>query len=170
MKNIKLIVLDVDGTLTDGSIHIDNLGNEIKTFNVKDGMGIAQAIKNGIECVIITGRKSNIVKMRAEELGIKYVYQGIHNKKQQLEYILKDLKIDFKNTAYIGDDINDLEVMKLVGFSGCPSDSVEEIKEISDFISIYNGGKGAVREIIEYILKKEKLWTHIVSKYEGLAQ
>ncbi|WP_394866656.1 KdsC family phosphatase [Paraclostridium bifermentans] len=170
MKNIKLIVLDVDGTLTDGSIQIDNLGNEIKSFNVKDGMGIAQAIKHGVGCAIITGRNSKIVEKRSKELGIEHVYQGIYNKKNQLELILNDLNISFQNVAYIGDDINDLEAMKLVEFSGCPNDSADEVKKSVDFISKYGGGKGAVREIIEYILKKQNLWGEIVNKYEGVAQ
>lgn len=170
MKDIKLIVLDVDGTLTDGKIYIDSSGNEIKAFNVKDGMAIAQAIKHGIDCAIITGRNSEIVNKRASELGIKHVYQGIHNKKQQLEFILNDLNISKDNCAYIGDDINDLEVMKEVKFSACPSDAVVEIKECSDFISKYNGGNGAVRDIIEYILKKQELWNYIIIKYKGIAQ
>lgn len=170
MKNIKLIVLDVDGTLTDGKIYIDSLGNEIKAFNVKDGMAIAQAIKNGIECAIITGRTSEIVNKRADELGIKHVYQGIHNKKEQLDFILKDLDINYTNCAYIGDDINDLEVMKQVKFSACPSDAAIEVILCSDFVSRYSGGNGAVRDVIEYILKKQELWNDIITRYHGIAQ
>lgn len=170
MKDIKLIVLDVDGTLTDGKIYIDSLGNEIKAFNVKDGMAIAQAIKYGIDCAIITGRNSEIVNKRANELGIKHIYQGIHNKKEQLDFILNDLNLDYSNCAYIGDDINDLEVMKQVKFSACPNDAAIEIIECSDYISRYNGGDGAVRDIIERILKKQELWNKIITKYKGIAQ
>lgn len=170
MNDIKLIVLDVDGTLTDGKIYIDSLGNEMKAFNVKDGMAIAQAIKYGIDCAIITGRNSEIVNKRAKELGIKHVYQGIHNKKDQLSFILEDLKININNCAYIGDDINDLDVMKRVGFSACPNDAVNEIIKCSDFISRYSGGNGAVREIIEHILKQQGFWNEVINKYEGIAQ
>lgn len=170
MKDIKLIVLDVDGTLTDGKIYIDNLGNEMKSFNVKDGMAIAQAIKNKVDCAIVTGRNSEIVKKRSEELGIKHVYQGIQNKKEQLKFIINDLNINFENCAYIGDDINDLEVMSLVGFSACPNDAAYEVISNSDFISRYNGGNGAVREIIEHILKSKEIWNKIVENYSGGAQ
>lgn len=170
MRDIKLIVLDVDGTLTDGKIYIDNLGNEMKSFNVKDGMAIAQAIKNKVDCAIVTGRSSEIVKKRAEELGIKHVYQGIQNKKEQLKFIINDLNIEVENCAYIGDDINDLEVMSLVGFSACPNDAAYEVISNSDFISRYNGGNGAVREIIEHILKSKEIWNKIVENYSGGAQ
>lgn len=170
MKDIKLIVFDVDGTLTDGMIYIDSLGNEMKAFNVKDGMAIAQAITHGIDCAIITGRNSEIVNKRANELGIKYVYQGIHNKKEQLEFILNDLNISTNNCAYIGDDINDLEVMKQVKFSACPSNAADEIIASSDFVSRYRGGNGAVRDIIEYILKKQDVWNKIINKYKGVGQ
>lgn len=170
MNDIKLIILDVDGTLTDGKIYIDSLGNEMKAFNVKDGMAISQAIKHGIDCAIITGRNSEIVNKRAIELGINHVYQGIHNKEQQLKFILRDLNLSETNCAYIGDDINDLEVMKQVKFSACPNNAANEIIECSDFVSRYDGGNGAVREIIEHILKKQDLWNGIITKYKGVSQ
>jgi len=170
MKTIKLIVLDVDGTLTDGKLYIDNNGVETKAFNVKDGMAIAQWIKNGFDVVIITGRKSKVVEVRANELGITEIHQKIHDKKGKLLSILKNKNIDLAEIAYVGDDINDLEVMKMVGYPACPKDAVKEIREVSKFISEYNGGEGAVREILEEIMKEKNIWDKIVKKYEGVNQ
>lgn len=170
MNNIKLIVLDVDGTLTDGKVYYDNNGNEFKSFNVKDGMGIGQAIKSGIEFAIITGRSSLSVDRRSRELGIQHIYQGINCKKEVVEILLDKLNLTYENILYIGDDINDLEVMSYVKYAACPANSVEEIKEISFFISKYNGGEGAVREIIEYVLKKQGKWDKIVKNYSWVVQ
>ena len=170
MKNIKLIVVDVDGTLTDGKIYYDSLGNEMKAFDVKDGMAIAQAGKSGIDMAIITGRSSSIVKKRAEELGVKHIYQGIHSKVEALECILREVQITLDEVMYIGDDINDIEVMNKVRYAACPKDAVKEVKNISDIISIKNGGNGAVREIIEIILKEQGNWTNIIEKYNGVGQ
>ncbi|MGL5377532.1 MAG: KdsC family phosphatase, partial [Cetobacterium sp.] len=155
---IKLIVLDVDGTLTDGKLYISNLGDEMKAFNVKDGLGITQAISLGKEIAIITGKTSQIVSKRCNELGIKEIHQGIKNKIGVLDSILEKYKISYENIAYMGDDLIDLAVMKKCKIAGAPKDSVEEILHISDFISSKNGGEGAVREFIEYILKKENIW------------
>lgn len=170
MQEIKLIVLDVDGTLTDGKIYYDSNGNEMKSFNVKDGMVIGQAIKNGIEVVIITGRKSAIIDRRAEELGIRYVCQGVHNKLECLEKVLCELNLEYRDSMYIGDDINDLNVMKKVSVSACPNDAAKEVKELSSFNSKYNGGEGAVREIIEEVLKVQGKWEKIVDNYSWITQ
>ncbi|MEG0297888.1 MAG: HAD-IIIA family hydrolase [Clostridium sp.] len=170
MRNISLIALDVDGTLTDGKIYYDNNGNEMKAFNAKDGMAIAQAGKNGLYTAIVTGRKSEIVEKRGQELGVKYIVQGAHNKLIVIDNIVKELGINRENVLFIGDDINDLEVMRSVGLSGCPKDAVEEVLNISDFIASVNGGDGAVREIIEAILKSQGLWNKIVNNYKGVTQ
>ncbi|MFA6708497.1 MAG: HAD-IIIA family hydrolase [Fusobacterium sp.] len=162
---IKLIVLDVDGTLTDGKLYIDNLGNEMKSFDVKDGLAISQAIQQGLKIAIITGKTSNIVERRSKELGITDIIQGSRNKVDDLKTILKKYNISFEETAYMGDDLVDLKVMKHCGLSGCPKDSVNEIINISDFISTKNGGNGAVREFLEYLLKKEKLWDNIIDNF-----
>ena len=161
----KYLIMDVDGTLTDGKIYYDNNGNEIKYFNVKDGMGIIQALKSGINIAIITARKSSIVEKRSSELGIKYVFQGVHNKVKCLEQLLKDLNLDYRDTIYIGDDINDIGVMEKVRISACPRDSAELVKEKAHFISNYNGGDGAVREIIENVLKSQEKWRKIIENY-----
>ena len=167
MKDIKILVLDVDGTLTDGKIYVDDKDNSFKAFNVKDGFALVNWLKLGGEVAILTGKKSNIVEKRAKELGIKYIIQGSKNKKQDLKILLKELNITFENVAYMGDDLNDLGVMKSVGFSACPKDSVQEVLEITNFISSKNGGDGAVREFLEHIMKKNGMWKKILEKYSN---
>lgn len=167
MKDIKFLVLDVDGTLTDGKIYVDDKDNSFKAFNVKDGFALVNWLKLGGEVAILTGKKSNIVERRAKELGIKYIIQGSKNKKQDLKNLLKELNITFENVAYMGDDLNDLGVMKSVGFSACPKDSVQEVLEITNFISSKNGGNGAVREFLEHIMKKNGMWKKILEKYSN---
>ena len=167
MKDIKILVLDVDGTLTDGKIYVDDKDNSFKAFNVKDGFALVNWLKLGGEVAILTGKKSNIVERRAKELGIKYIIQGSENKKQDLKNLLKELNITFENVAYMGDDLNDLGVMKSVGFSACPKDSVQEVLEITNFISSKNGGDGAVREFLEHIMKKNGMWKKILEKYSN---
>lgn len=162
---IKLIVLDVDGTLTNGKLYVSNLGDEIKAFNVKDGLGITQAIAQGKEIAIITGKTSQIVTKRCQELGVKEIHQGIKNKIATLDTILEKYGISYNNVAYMGDDLIDLAVMKKCKLTGAPKDSVNEILSIADFISSKNGGDGAVREFIEYILKKENLWDNVVNHF-----
>ncbi|MBP5551478.1 MAG: HAD hydrolase family protein [Bacilli bacterium] len=157
MKNIKFLVMDVDGTLTDGKIYLMNSGDEIKAFNIKDGYGIKnRLLGTSITPVVITGRSSSIVDRRCKELGITHVYQGINNKLQKLVEITKDLNF----VAYIGDDDNDLECMEEVkkygGIIGCPNDASESVKKISNYISSYNGGDGAVRDFIDWLLKQYK--------------
>lgn len=151
-KKIKYLILDIDGTMTDGKVYIGNHGEVFKAFSIKDGYGIHDiAIPHEIEPIVITGRESNIVTNRCNELGIQKVYQGISNKYGVLEKIISD----FSEAAYIGDDLNDEESMKNIkaagGVVGCPQDAVDEIKNISDFISKRNGGNGAVREFIEWL-------------------
>ena len=155
---IKLVLLDVDGTLTDGGIYRGNNGEELKRFNVKDGYAIVNAQKLGIEFGIITGRKSELVEIRAKELKIKYLYQGISEKIVILEEIMKKDGLSKVEIAYMGDDLNDLLIMKQVGSSGTPKDAVDEVIQVADFVSKKNGGSGAVREFIEHILKKDGKW------------
>ena len=155
---IKLVLLDVDGTLTDGGIYRGNNGEELKRFNVKDGYAIVNAQKLGIEFGIITGRKSELVEIRSNELKIKYLYQGISEKTVILEEIMQKTGLEKEEIAYMGDDLNDLLIMKQVGSSGTPKDAVDEVIQVADFVSKKNGGSGAVREFIEHILKKDGKW------------
>lgn len=157
MQKIKLLVMDVDGTLTNGKIHISSNGEIFKSFDVKDGYGIVNILpKLNIKPVIITGRISDIVSIRAKELGIKYCYQGISNKKEKLLELLYNLNIPHKEVAYIGDDLNDLEIMNICGLKSCPADAVSEIKQICDYICKSSGGHGAVREFIDWIYSRSE--------------
>lgn len=145
--------MDVDGTLTDGKVYMSNSGELMKAFNIKDGCGIHDIlVPAGITPVIITGRSSDIVFNRCKELGIDEVHQGVRNKIEKLLMITKDLS----TVAYIGDDINDLSCMEAIkaagGLIGCPADAVERVKSIVNYISLYNGGDGAVRDFIEWLL------------------
>ena len=155
---IKLVLLDVDGTLTDGGIYRGNNGEELKRFNVKDGYAIVNAQKLGIEFGIITGRKSELVEIRSNELKIKYLYQGISEKTVILEEIMQKTGLEKEEIAYMGDDLNDILIMKQSGLTGTPKDAADEVIQIADFVSEKNGGSGAVREFVEYILKKDGKW------------
>ena len=155
--SIELIVLDVDGTMTDGKIGYTQNGDEIKSFCVKDGLAISSWIRLGKSVAIITGRKSKIVDRRAKELGIKYFYQGVHNKKEVLEEILDRLNLTMDRVASIGDDLNDYNLLKASKLSFVPNNASSYIKEIASIILSKNGGDGAVREMIEYLIELENL-------------
>lgn len=156
MKNIKMLVMDVDGTLTDGCIYMGPQGEAMKAFNCQDGHGIAQILpKLGITPVIITGRNSQIVANRAAELKISHLHQGIHDKLPLLQEIARELGAGREEVAYIGDDMNDMDCINWCGLTGCPADAVPEIRAAVDFISSRNGGRGAVREFIDHIRNGE---------------
>ncbi len=148
---IRLIVLDVDGVLTDGKIYY--CGNfDCRAFNVKDGFAIKRAMHKGIEFAVISGRQSRVVERRCRELGIRFIFQGIDDKVAAYEEIAKTLDIGEEESAFMGDDIPDIPLLLKVGFSGAPQDAAEEVKKIVDFVSSKKGGDGAVREFIEKIL------------------
>jgi 3-deoxy-D-manno-octulosonate 8-phosphate phosphatase (KDO 8-P phosphatase) len=155
--SIELIVLDVDGTMTNSHITYSENGDEIKSFNVKDGLAIASWRKLGKQVAIITGRKSKIVERRAKELRIEHFYQGVDNKKEVLENILAKLDISMDSVAAIGDDLNDLSMLKAAKISFVPQDASSYVDKIADVILTKRGGEGAVREMIEYLIKKENL-------------
>lgn len=155
---IELLVFDVDGCLTDGGIMYGNSdAEEFKTFNVKDGFAIVSWMKLGRKTAIITGRSSRVVEKRAKELGITYLFQDVKNKKEILESILKEEGISFENVAAIGDDFNDLSLLRAVGLSFAPCDAVALVKEEVDVTLSLGGGKGAVREMIDIVMEKENL-------------
>ncbi|GHT38691.1 3-deoxy-D-manno-octulosonate 8-phosphate phosphatase [Bacteroidia bacterium] len=158
LKKIKLIVLDVDGTMTDGGVYIDNNQVEIKKFNIKDGVGILLAQSVGIEFMILTGRSSKCVEQRANELKIKYIVQGIHNKADYLKDFTVKQDLPVENMAYIGDDLNDLPAMYYVGISACPIDAAEEVRAYCDFVLPLKGGEGVIRSFVEILLKERNLW------------
>ncbi len=154
---IELIVIDVDGCLTDGSIIYTSNGDEIKAFNVKDGLAIASWIRLGKKAAIITGRNSPVVEKRAKELKISHLYQGVKDKKAKLDEIVRQEKLSYENVAVIGDDLNDYGMLKEAGISFTPSDGSTYIKNIVNVVLTKKGGEGAVREMIEYIIKKDNL-------------
>ena len=152
-KNIKLLILDCDGVMTDGKITYDNNLVETKSFSAKDGLGIKMLQFAKIEVAIITGRESKIVGQRASDLKIKYIYQNIKNKLKFAETLLAELNLKWENVAYMGDDWNDYPVIEKVGLSACPADVSPIFMKNIDFVSSKNGGDGAVREFIEYIIE-----------------
>ena len=159
MKRIKLFFMDVDGTLTDGKLYIGNEGELFKAFDVKDGCGIHDILpKYNIIPVIITARTSRILEHRCKELKISHLYQGCRNKREKMIEVATEFNLSqnengiIENTAYIGDDILDLQCMEIAAIKGCPLDAVDEIKKVCDFISSRNAGSGAVREFIEWIV------------------
>lgn len=151
MKKIKMLVMDVDGTLTDGKIYIGPQGEDMKAFNVKDGYAIKHILPEmRIIPVIITGRTSAIVEYRAKELDITELYQGVSDKLAQLKNVAEKYHLTNDQIAYVGDDVNDLLCIKYCGFSVCPNDAVEEVKKCVDYVCRIDGGYGAVRELIDH--------------------
>ena len=145
--------MDVDGTMTDGKIYMSPQGECMKAFHIKDGYQIARLSNYGITPIIITGRQSEILLQRCRELGITEVHQGVDDKLEKLIEILNGLNCSLNQTAYIGDDLNDLECMEACGLSACPADAVQEIIRNVDYVCGKKGGEGAVREFIEYIIR-----------------
>lgn len=149
--NMKMLVMDVDGTLTDGRIYIGADGEVMKAFDVKDGYAIAHLREKGIEPVIITGRSSVIVKERAKELKITELYQGVDNKLSQLKIVAEKMQCNPEEIAYIGDDLNDLECIQFCQLTACPHDAVPEVQQKVDYVCPHDGGRGAVRDFVEFI-------------------
>ena len=162
---IKLLVLDVDGVMTDGSIYLDAEQELFKSFNAKDGMGISCAIRCGLQVAIITGRCSPIIRRRARELGIVEVCENVKEKRSALAELLQKYNLSLNETAYVGDDLNDLPVLTQVGLACAPADAVEEVKQVCHFVSEKKGGGGAVRQITEFILNARGDWDKIVNSY-----
>ncbi|WP_419769628.1 MAG: KdsC family phosphatase [Candidatus Marinarcus sp.] len=163
---IELIVLDVDGTLTDGKITYTNQGDEIKSFDVKDGLAISTWTKQfGKKAAIITGRTSEIVQRRVQDLNIVHLHQGVHNKDEVLESILKKEGLAWNQVAAIGDDLNDYKMLKKVGLSFAPADASCYIKNMVNVVCTKNGGDGAVREMLEYIFKEYNLEEEFINAW-----
>ena len=158
LSNITTFVFDVDGVLTDGSIILHSDGEMIRTMHTKDGYALQHAIKKGFNIIIITGGSSTMVKKRLEGLGIKNVFLAAHQKLPILEEYLSSNKINPDEVLYMGDDIPDYRCLKFSGISTCPKDACVEIREICDYISHINGGKGAVRDVIEQTLRVQGKW------------
>jgi YrbI family 3-deoxy-D-manno-octulosonate 8-phosphate phosphatase len=154
-SKIKLMAFDVDGVFTDGSIIYDENGKETKVFNAKDGQGIVCVEKAGIITAIITARKNGTVEHRAKNLGITELHQGIKYKLPVLEEIIKKYNFTFENVSYMGDDLPDICILEKVGLACCPKDAVDEVKNICDFVSTKDGGRGAIRELCDFVLRSQ---------------
>lgn len=154
-SKIKLLVFDVDGVMTDGSITYDENGIEYKTFNAKDGHGLAKMVRNGYMTAVITGRRNGTVDRRAEDLRFTEVYQGVKNKLPILEAIMQKYELSFDEVSYMGDDEPDIPILEKVGISACPSDAVENVKKICNFVSTKEGGHGAVRELCDFVFENK---------------
>jgi 3-deoxy-D-manno-octulosonate 8-phosphate phosphatase (KDO 8-P phosphatase) len=155
LKGIKLLVMDVDGTMTDSGVYYSRNGEELKRFSIRDGMGIELLHIGGIDIGIITSETSQIVTSRAAKLKINHVVLGSRNKKVSLSELSKKLSVPLKQIAFIGDDVNDIQAMKICGVSACPSDSAEEVKKVAVIQLTKPGGNGAIRELAEILLKSQ---------------
>lgn len=164
-RGVKLLVLDVDGVLTDGSIIYTAEGVELKAFNVKDGHGVKLLKRSGVDSAIVTARSSPVVERRAEDLGIEIILQGMKDKLEALEIITSRTGLDPGSMGYVGDDLVDLPFLRRVRFSACPSDAVHEVRQIADHVCTQPGGRGAVREVTELILRARGAWDEVFARY-----
>lgn len=168
-NGITLWVVDVDGTMTDGGIYYDENGNELKKFCTKDAAGFFAARALGMKVMVLTGRECKATERRMKELKADYFYQNVKDKYLFLQQFLKEHDYRTQQTAYIGDDLNDLKAMQFCGYSGCPADGCREVKQAVDYISSVKGGQGAVRDIVEHFLTEQNLWKDAVGKIYGLS-
>lgn len=156
VEKYKLMVFDIDGTLTDGKLYIGETGEIMKAFNAHDAVGIRKLPALGIKTIVITGRQSKITEIRCKEMNITEIYQNIDNKLLKLQEILQEQKIDFKEVIYMGDDENDYDCMKACGFSVCPNNAVKKIKDIANYICKASADEAAAREFIDEVLLSKK--------------
>ena len=164
---IQLLVLDVDGVLTDGGLYVDDKGHPSKKFNVKDGLGIKLAQRFGIQVAILTGKTSHVVEHRAKELGIEYVIQGSKDKAADIAALAQQIGVSLSDTAMMGDDLPDLPAFAVVGFPIAVGNAVDEVKEAAAHVTQAHGGKGAVREAIEHMLKAQDKWDTVLKVFNG---
>lgn len=166
-ERIRLLVLDVDGVLTDGSICMDERGDERKTFSVRDGFGLRCWTHHGFQAAVITGRVSNAVAFRCREIGIDTVMQGEREKRPAFERTLRTCGVTAEETAVMGDDVPDLPMLRLVGLSAAPADADETVLRRVDWVAKRPGGRGAVREFIEAVLTAKGIWASVIEHYAG---
>ncbi len=164
-KKIKMLILDVDGVLTDGSIILDNEGNEFKSFHVRDGHGIRMLIKTGFHVAIITGRTSKVVERRALELGISELYQKCHVKSTPYQKLLEKYDLKDEEIAYVGDDVVDISLLQKVGFPVVVADGSDEAKKYALMVTKNKGGRGAVREVVDVLLQAAGKWEELMNEY-----
>jgi len=158
MNDITTFIFDVDGVLTDGSVFVNNDGEMLRTMNIRDGYALKAAVESGYNVCIISGGSNEGVRVRLRNLGIKDIYLGTPDKVETFDQYIDINQIQPEQVLYMGDDIPDYHVMQIVGLASCPQDAAPEIKEISKYISHKNGGKGAVRDVIEQVMKVQGKW------------
>jgi 3-deoxy-D-manno-octulosonate 8-phosphate phosphatase (KDO 8-P phosphatase) len=163
-KQILLLLLDVDGVLTDGRIIIDDRGVETKQFHVRDGQGISLLMRGGIEVGLITARSSASVRHRAKELGIRLVRQGVRDKSLAYEEIKRQRGLRDRQIAYVGDDVLDLPLLRTAGLAVSVADGAPELRAVADWVTVADGGLGAVREVAELLLKSQNKWRPLIDK------
>lgn len=163
---VELLLVDVDGVLTDGVIAVDDHGVETKHFHVRDGGGIDLWRKAGKRAAILSGRRAAAVDHRAAELGITPVIQGASQKGEPFRTLIAELGLAAQQVCYVGDDLADLPVLRAVGLAACPADAAPEVREVAHLVARTNGGRGAVREIVEVILKQQGVWDGLVARYQ----
>ena len=166
-RRIKLLILDCDGVLTDGRIIMLPDGDETKAFDVKDGHAIVMAQRAGLQVAIISGRKSSIVRARAKELGVAHLYEMSWVKMEPFEKVLAEEALSDEQVCYVGDDVVDIPLLRRAGLAVAVADAVEEVKQYSHILTTRPGGRGAVREVIEFILKSQDKWDEAMSRYLG---
>jgi len=164
-KKLKLLILDVDGVLTDGKLFFDNQGNEYKSFHARDGHGIKLLRQTGVEVAVISGRKSNSVALRMKNLGIEHVYQGYENKQAAFYEILKKTGITLEQAAHVGDDLLDLPIMTRAGLAIAVADANFAVKQRADWCTTLAGGHGAVREVCDFIMQAQGHFDEILNAY-----
>jgi len=167
---VKLILLDVDGVLTDGAVVIYGDGSESKRFHIRDGIALVWAQRAGITVGLLSARQSPTTMQRAAQLGITLIHQGVSSKISTYDQIVGDMVLTDDEVAYMGDDIVDLAVLGRVGLSAAPANAVAEVRSRVDFVSSFPGGDGAVRELVEIVLRAKKQWDPLVAAYEAEAQ
>jgi 3-deoxy-D-manno-octulosonate 8-phosphate phosphatase (KDO 8-P phosphatase) len=165
LGDIKILVLDVDGVLTDGTLTINSDGSESKFFNVLDGHGVKMWRRAGLKVAFLSGRASGPTKHRASQLDIDYVFEDCHDKLKALKKFLSQIGFSAEQAAYVGDDLTDLPAIRYVGFGAAVANAVNDVKQYADYVTVNEGGKGAVREVIEYILKSTGKWQELVKRY-----
>ena len=163
---VRLLAMDVDGTLTDGGIVIAEQGELSKRFSVRDGLGLRLLAEQGIELAIVTGRQSGIVARRAAELRIRHVLQAVDDKATALRGLCASLRLDCSQAAFVGDDLPDLPAMRAVGLAACVADACEEVRAASHWVAKAAGGAGAVRELAEFILRAQGRWQDAVARFD----
>lgn len=167
LKKIKYLVIDVDGTMTDAGIYYDEHGNELKKFCTKDAAGFFTAHQAGMEILVLTGRECAATTRRMTEMKVDYLVQNCKDKVRYLNQFMEEKGITKDELGYLGDDLNDLPGMQLCGFTGCPADACVEIKEYADYVATVKGGEGAVRDIIEYMLRTRGEWQQCIKQVYG---